>query len=141
VAVIAAAYPMHRVTEETASIYANALADIPGDELQNAVALTIKTEVWFPTVAAIRRAWAEDRLRLPRTEEALAEASEWVRQGTGLSHQLIMRAAKAVSIDVQCMQEDSAGTWRAQFVKAYTAMREAQILELMAGSHGPTDRR
>lgn len=54
-----AAYPRQVIGRETLQIYAEALADLDGDLLRRVATDHIRSERWFPTIAALREHCAD----------------------------------------------------------------------------------
>jgi len=133
VAVLAAAHPRQPIQEETVKAYVAALSDIDPERLADAVEFCVLTMRSFPTISDIRRRVAEDELGLPTPEQAIAEVSKAIAGGTMIvPTPLVLVAAQAVGVDSQIQNENSAGVWRAQFLKTYSGLREVQILERMS---------
>lgn len=125
-AVCAAAYPHVNVSKETASLYAEMLADLDPQVAMGAVRRLIATSQFFPTVAAIReqaaamveplapspaKAWAEVMAKM--REVGRSTVPEW-------SHPTIAAAVATLGWRDLCMSDNQAVS-RAHFWKVYDA--------------------
>ena len=138
VAVLAAAHPRQPIQEETVKVYVAALSDIDPERLADAVEFCVITMRSFPTISDIRRRVAEAELGLPTPQQALVEVSKAICDGTSIvPTPLVLEAARAVGVDSQIHDQNPAGVWRGQFLKTYSGLWEARILERMLrrGNH------
>ncbi len=137
-AIMSANYSNYRLTKEAVALYARVLQDIPGDVLE-AAALDIcsKPGAFFPSAGDWRSA-ALDILQhksgIPLAIEAWEEARRevgrcgeyWLyQQGQRLpeySHPLIEKTVAAIGYR-NILEPDNEEVLRAQFIKAYEALR------------------
>ncbi len=124
---------------EQATIYLDALTDIDPDGLAAALPVIVKTERWFPTIAAIIEA-AAPVARSP--EEAWGAVLARIRR--------LGRMGGAAELDPDVRAAvDACGGWvaicestnptgdRITFVKAYTAIAQRAARTPQTGSHPP----
>lgn len=138
-ATLADLFPDKPFPPESCKAYAQALADIPAEELRLAVRGCIATSRWFPTVADIRAEWARRHSSCPAPEVAWGEVcSERRRVGhcgaPKFSSPLIGRAVHAVGgwFTLAMAEHDADVMHRARFVDAYRSLldgtrRNAQL--------------
>lgn len=133
VAMLEAAYPAAKITDETAMLYAHFLADLDPDVAKAAVARVISTSTFWPSIAELRKAAAELQDRLPEPEEAweevLREANRCGDWDTPrFSHPLIERAVRAVGFRA-IQYSEALGVERAHFLRVYEALRTRAMQE------------
>lgn len=125
-AVCAAAFPHVRVTKETATIYAEMLADLDAEPAMRAVRRLIASSQYFPSIAAIREATTDLVVKLPPTAaRAWQEVAAAVRDlghyaNPTWSHPAIGVAVATLGWRDICMGESSSVT-RAHFWRVYEA--------------------
>lgn len=128
IAALAAAFTTNGVPADTVDIYLAALADIPPDELQEAVVHIIETqeERWFPTVATIRRVIFERRLALPTPEQAWDLIQNDVYR---VNAPRPVRESVAALGGMYTLGQLPAGMGRSQFIAQYHDARQRAISE------------
>lgn len=144
VAALAAMYPREEIAVKTLDGYVKHLEDINPALLEQAVAATIRTSKWFPTVAEIRQTAAELALQLPRDPEALAQVEEritWARtraeptpatEGPAV-HPLVLEAVRAVGGFAAFRSTEKPGMLRYTFLQLYGQLRAAQVAGAQVG--------
>lgn len=133
-ATLARAFPRYPVPAETATLYIQALADIPPAVLVHAVAgiINTRTSDRLPTVGMIREAAAEFTLALPTEAEALRQITariDWARDRNGdppKVHPTVDAALRQVGGYAAFRQADS-GVVKGQFGRIYRDERAARI--------------
>lgn len=128
-AVLAAAYPHFRLTEETVAVYARTLGDLPWDLLQAAALQCIAECERFPSVAAIRRKALELQAQaegVPTAYDAWREVQEAIaRVGAygrpAFSHPLVEQAVNALGWRTLCWSENQTAD-RARFLECYNQL-------------------
>lgn len=156
VAILTAAYPSAQVRPETSTAYAMALADIPFELGEQAVAVLLRTNKFLPTPAEIREAlvdaatqdqpsWEQAWKELERTigrfgslllmqgdsYDAYRERYGW----TGWSTPEVEEAVDFIGYRNVCMSENSdLPTIRAQFRNCYEAIVQRKRKAMQIGS-------
>jgi len=136
-AICSAAYPHVNVTVETATVYAEMLADLPNEDARRAVRRLLATSQFFPSIAAIREAtlavsqpavptpanaWSEVMLKMK--EVGHNGRPEW-------SHPSVAVAVATLGWWDLCMSDNQAVS-RAHFWKVYDAtVKSAQQAALL----------
>lgn len=126
-AVCAAAFPHVNVSKETASVYAEMLADLDAEVALGAVRRLIATSRFFPTVAAIREeAAALSSPALPSPATAWREVMVKMQQvgrdrQPEWSHPTIAAAVATLGWRDLCMSDNQAVS-RAHFWKVFDAV-------------------
>lgn len=140
--VMAAAYPGFQLQDKTVEVYAEMLADLPGDLLKIAAQQALAESRFFPTIAELRAvatrltATADGR---PTAHEAWGEVKRAIsRHGAWgrpeWSHPLVGRAVECLDWQSLCYsQTDDEPSWRAQFIQAYNVLegREQESARLL----------
>jgi hypothetical protein len=70
IAMLAAAYPTMKMSEETLHVYAVSICDLDYEASKSAIQGIIKEEKWAPAIAEIRKAVIEETVDLPAPEMA-----------------------------------------------------------------------
>jgi len=142
--ILGAAYPRFPVPAETASVYAQLLADVDDALLVAAVKHHAATSKWFPTVAELREAALELRDvadGVPTAEEAWGEVCEKMRRYPPVplengwrvpefSHPLILKAVNVLGGWVELGRSENGIADRAHFFQIYpqlVARRRADV--------------
>lgn len=133
-----------------ARLYARELADLPPGLLEEAVRDLIRTERWFPTIAAIRERTAERALALPEEAGALAQVEERMRWGRlddserpaepPEVHPLVRAAVDHVGGFHAFRETQEAAVLRGQFGRLYREMRARAIHEYVLEPLRPAGR-
>lgn len=134
-----AAFPRTLMSDETISIYARFLVDIPLAEALEAVAKLIARGKGFPTIAEIRE--LADTRRAPDHDLAWGEVKRWVSKcgaygDPSFSHAAVAAAVGSLGWREICLSENEEAT-RAHFMKAYESARKRHAdpghVQLVAG--------
>lgn len=144
--IISANYPNYKLTEQAVMLYVKVLADVPDDALEaSALDICSRPGAFFPT-AGDWRAKAMDLLLaisgVPLPIEAWEEAVKVIyrcgdywrypignRREPEYSHPLIERTVEAIGYR-NILESTNTEVLRAQFLKAYEALRDRQESEL-----------
>ena len=122
--ILAAAFPYVTVSMETATVYHDALLDLPPDVALRTVRDLVKTEERFPSPAVIRRnVFASMGQLAPTASQALTEVVEQVtacgmRTQPSFSHGAVQRTVNAIGWYAVCMSTNPEA-FRAHFMKLY----------------------
>lgn len=145
VAVIAAAFPRHPMTDQTCRVYERLLLDLDGDVGMQAALRTIATGEFPPTIAALRAA-AVDIQHGPRRrggeawEDVLAEVRRvGAYDPPRFEDPLTARCVAAIGWDTICRSDNSAAD-RARFCDLYDELQERAGRDLRAGHALPPAR-
>jgi hypothetical protein len=130
-AVLGAAYPRQDVSEGTAKLYCEFLADIPYGVAEAAVKKLIATCKYFPTIAEIRREAVEACLHLPPADEAWAEIMSH-EDGTPWSCSFIREMCGVFGGLWNFRHTENQDMLRSQFFKQYGEVRERHIRDNQA---------
>ncbi len=136
ITILAAAYPRVTLSEATVELYSRMLADLDFANAQAAVVQHIATNPHFPSVAEIRRIAVERTCGLPTPLEAWMEVrvqmqAHGIYEAPTWSHPSVGRAVDAIGFRNLCMSENIS-VERAQFLRAYEAIRDQWILREQA---------
>lgn len=134
------AFPRQTLSDETIDLYARAIEDLPAPATQAAIGRIIATSKFFPTIAEIRRAVAEDTIQAPTAAEAWAEVLEKAKgrytPAGACSHWLVNEAARAFTCaDFEDIDKTMAA--RAHFLQMYEELREKAITKAQASLNQP----
>ena len=129
IAVLRDAYPRQDFPDRTVVLYAEMLADLPGDEVVAAVKRLIRRSPFLPSVAEIRREVAEEVLNLPTPAEAWRMVNDAATQN--LLEDEVSEAMQFVGGRYAIRTSDRPEVLRAQFLKCYENLREQALLEEM----------
>lgn len=130
VAGLMAAYPRQPVEQATVSVYVRSLRDLPTADVEQAVRYLILTSTFFPTIAEIRTAAAEHRLRLPSAAEAMRQLATCTVRGD--FHPLVWEARSAVGDPWSWRHSESPSVLVGQARKVYEDLRRAAVVEAVA---------
>lgn len=131
-AICSAAFPHISITKETVAVYAEMLADLEFSSTQRALKRVLATSQFFPTIAAIRDAYAAvTGIKPPSTDEAWAEVIRAVRAigVNGMptwSHPTVQTTVAALGWREICMSENQS-IIRAHFIKLYESASKATV--------------
>lgn len=140
-AMLVSAYPHIKVTREVAEVYHDAIGDLEASDCYGVVRELVRTEVFFPSAAQIRRAVMRRLGHLaPQAEIAYAEvvgaaASRGLGDMPEWSHSAIADAVKAMGWRAICMSENQ-GVLRAQFNQTYGSIARDHDHKALVGG-GP----
>lgn len=125
--------------EALARLYERELSDLPPGLLAEAVRDLIRTEKWFPQIAAIRERVAERALALPDESGALAQVEERMRWGRADEserapeapgvHPLVREAVDHVGGFYAFREAQEAAILRGQFGRLYRELRARAVYE------------
>lgn len=141
-AVLAASYPRQAMPSVTVQAYVAALNDLPPAGVAAAVERLIKRSEWLPSIAEIRREYAEALCGLPAATEAW-EAIQTV-QGRRQAPVAVRRALAAVATPYDLRTSDRPLQLRRAFMDTYTSLREQEVRLVSEGGQvqlPPPDRR
>lgn len=137
-AILVAAYPNAEIGEETLVVYEAMLADVDAKALQVVVLQHIATSKWFPTVAELREAVAEDAMNLPSPADALAQVQAAIHaKENGSMHGLVYEAMQRCGGSWEAKRSTTPQQWRRQFLEVYRELRAQTITE--ANTQGVKD--
>jgi len=144
VAVLQAAYPTKELSEESIRLYAEMLSDLDPREAGNAVKRIIATSRFFPTVAEIREAAAENAISMPDVEQAWGEVTRQIKsvgryRTPVFSHPAITSTVDAIGWTTFC-ESQSIGVERGHFMKLFQAHAEAAKAKVQLGALAEPDR-
>lgn len=136
VASLKAAFPDANIPAETVVMYAAALEDLDFQAGQAAVGALIRSTRWFPKIAEIREAAAEQTLGVPSPASAWERLTEYTdhRREHATLTDLERRALQAVGGTWAVRTSESPTVLRSQFMKVYEELRRDAIRQEM---HGP----
>jgi hypothetical protein len=126
IAILRAAFPGREFPNKTIELYGRLLADLDPEAVTRAVERLIMGSEFLPTIHAIRREVAEEKLSLPSPEEA------WdivLRGGIRYAAPEVRDACDAVGGRWTVLHTDQLPTVRAQFLKSYGERRRTAIEE------------
>lgn len=140
--VLAASYPRQAMPDVTVRAYMSALSDLPPAGVARAIERLIKRSEWLPSIAEIRREYAEALCGLPAATEAW-EAIQTV-QGRRDAPHAVRRALSAVASPYELRTADRPLQLRRAFIDTYVELREQEVRQVSESGQlllPPPDRR
>lgn len=138
VAILTAAFPNNRITERTAQVYENMLADLDREAAHKAVSRLICTQKWMPTVAEIRTAAVECEHGARRLgSEAWGDVNMAVRrfgryESPEFDDPLVSECVRQLGWLSIC-NSDNEVSLRARFIELYEGLATRARTNLVAG--------
>lgn len=140
-ALLVNAFPRDAIEPRTVKVYCEMLADIPPAELYAACVKLAQSGKYFPTIAAIREAWALAKTGPKRSgfdawSDVIAEVRRIGWYGSPEFSDPVTSAAVAmIGWKEICMSENVAAD-RAHFAKAYESMAARNLEAVQLGKAG-----
>lgn len=132
----AAMYPQYPVTKQTVEVYAEMLSDLDAVQTQLAVRDLLATSDRWPSVAAIRRRYAERAgVLAPSKAEAWGEVRKAIsehgrRNRPDFSHPLVARTVEIMGWHDLC-NADNLDVTRSQFWKVYEDLQKRDDMTVL----------
>lgn len=123
-------------------IYLDELDDLPLEVVAQALLRIVRTELFFPKIADIRRVAAENLVDAPNVVEALFEVermltwsrlSEEERGERPDIHPVVKRAVDAMGGFATFKTSESPASTRGQFMKLYREIRAGVVIDFQTG--------
>lgn len=140
VADLAQAFPRQKVAFETVEVYLRELNDLDPERLTPVVRALIRESEFFPTVRAIREAYAEAALALPGEAEALGQVTAraaWLSTREGDPpplHPAVQEALKLVGGPSAFRHATDPGVVTGQFLRLYRDVRAREVRAVQVGN-------
>ena len=135
-AALKAAYPRQTIPDATVKVYARMLEDVGHEEAQCAVRTWVARSPYFPTIAELRNAVAEDACALASPEAAWGEVTEALLRfdpndsdtwWPEWSSPEVGRAVRSMG-GLNCLHDSrSVSTDRAHFFRIFAELRRATV--------------
>lgn len=141
---MAAAWPRTEFSETTIVVYAEALADLPVERVEAAIATLVRTSEWLPTVAKIRaeaavshRTFAEAEWLLVQAEvrrvgidvggrEFIAGGKRYRTVGATFVSPITAEAVATIGWRAICEADPASTAMRETFVRTWSKIAEAR---------------
>lgn len=132
-----AAYPFRegKVSEMTIRVYLQDLADLPLDDVVDAMNRLRRTSKWLPSVAEIREVVAEDACGLPTEDEAWSLIRACLAKPHGEAWNLpdgVSRVMRLIGTSFDFRSDDK-GVMQTRFRKAYAEERRKMVQQVQSG--------